>query len=109
MGFMLQQLLNNTTCGQILKKSQPITLDADTPVHDACATLASHKISSAPVFDAQQNKFVGVVDYRDIVAHVLTVLHKIPAPPKSLDADWVFKFDLGCFRYCQGSPAKGPW
>jgi hypothetical protein len=40
------------------------------------------------VFDNAQGIFIGMLDYRDITAHVLMVLHKIPSPPKSMDADW---------------------
>lgn len=60
-------------------------------VSDACMILAINKISSAPVFDKSTASFIGMLDYRDIVAQVLMVLHKIPSPPKPIDAEWVFK------------------
>ncbi|KAI8905933.1 hypothetical protein EDD86DRAFT_211137 [Gorgonomyces haynaldii] len=85
---MLNELFKATKVKDLLKSTKPITLDSELPLHEACAVLAKSKISSAPVYDAEQGAFIGMLDYRDIVAHVLTVLHKIPPPQQSFDSDW---------------------
>ncbi|KAJ3126805.1 cell separation during budding [Nowakowskiella sp. JEL0407] len=86
-------LLSTKTCGELIKKSladrtqvaganappeRPVCLDSNLSVQEGCAALAAYRISSAPVYDHKQGGFVGMLDYRDLVAFVLEVLHKVP-------------------------------
>lgn len=84
----IKSLLAAKKCADLIHKCELIVLDSELALHDACQTLAAHKISSAPVFDKTSKTYIGMLDYRDIVAHVLTVLHKIPNAPPSFDAAW---------------------
>lgn len=85
----LAEVFQTTTCGELVNNafslklaghsppSQPVCLDANLSVQEGCAALAAHKISSAPVYDANQGGFVGMLDYKDLVAYVLEVFHKV--------------------------------
>ncbi|KAI8928921.1 hypothetical protein BC831DRAFT_509644 [Entophlyctis helioformis] len=100
----LHQLLTSITCGALVSQASdlrspytsplhappehPICLDSELTVQEACAALAQHKISSAPIYNAEQGGFVGQIDYRDVVAYVLTIMHKVPHDKQqSFDAD----------------------
>jgi predicted transcriptional regulator len=89
----MHQLHNDlleTNCGQFLTKrsishqtgaqppSAPICLDSSLNIQEGSTALATHRISSAPVYDQQQGGFIGMLDYRDLAAYVLEVFHKIP-------------------------------
>ncbi|KAJ3153756.1 cell separation during budding [Geranomyces michiganensis] len=92
----LDALFNSTTCGDLMRASDPasnklasrpthpICLDSELSVTEGCEALAANKITSAPIYDAAKGGFVGMLDYRDLVAFVLSVLHKVAkedAPP----------------------------
>ncbi|KAJ8323977.1 cell separation during budding [Batrachochytrium dendrobatidis] len=89
----LRSLLGSITCKELMDRSKsmrssnptalnspehPICFDSELTVQEACSALAKHKISSAPIYGSQEGGFIGMLDYRDLVAYVLAVLHKIP-------------------------------
>ncbi|KAJ3077195.1 cell separation during budding [Podochytrium sp. JEL0797] len=82
-----------TTCGDVIANKAsgpkvPICLDTDLSVQDACNALATHHITSAPVYNPHEGGFVGMFDYRDLVTYVLEVFHKLPKEATaSLDAE----------------------
>jgi CBS domain-containing protein len=47
--------------------------------------LISHGISSAPVYNSENNEYSGMLDFRDIVDYVLTVFRKKCLQPISED------------------------
>ncbi|KAJ1558082.1 cell separation during budding [Nowakowskiella sp. JEL0078] len=97
-------LLSSKTCVELIKKNllerlphpdsssppeRPVCLDSNLSVQEGCAALAAYKISSAPVYDHKQGGFVGMLDYRDLVAFVLEVLHKVPRQGSfEPDSEW---------------------
>ncbi|KAI8820731.1 uncharacterized protein EV422DRAFT_567626 [Fimicolochytrium jonesii] len=95
----LDALLNTVTCGELCKSADPmlnkagakpkhpLCLDAELSVTEGCEALAANKISSAPVYDAEKGGFIGMLDYRDLVAFVLSVLHKVPRDAPAIDAE----------------------
>jgi CBS domain containing-hemolysin-like protein len=95
-------ILTHYSCSDLLQQRQllltssisppehPICLDSELSVSDACAALAKHKISSAPVYQALQGGFLGLFDYHDVVTYVLAVLHKVEHDsPHQFDAELV--------------------
>ncbi|KAI9320293.1 hypothetical protein DFJ73DRAFT_878008 [Zopfochytrium polystomum] len=85
----LRDLLATTTCGDLVKHNTiisrdpsrpkvPICLDVELTVQEGCAALAQHRISSAPVYSPEAGGFIGMLDYKDLVAFVLEVFHKVP-------------------------------
>jgi len=86
----ISALLETTTCLALVESSSklfqtghnppqtPICLDSNLSVVEGCQALAEHKISSAPVYDAKQGGFIGMLDFKDLVAYVLEVFHKVP-------------------------------
>lgn len=66
---------------------KPICLDSELTVAEGCAALAENKISSAPIYDASKGGFIGMLDYRDLVAYVLSVFQKLPLRPESFHPD----------------------
>ncbi|KAL2915925.1 cell separation during budding [Polyrhizophydium stewartii] len=89
----LHQLLTSVSCRDLVDRTQalrsphppsfsppehPICLDSELTVQEACAALAKHRISSAPIYSSEEGGFIGMLDYKDVVAYVLAVLHKIP-------------------------------
>ncbi|KAJ1336192.1 hypothetical protein BSLG_007509 [Batrachochytrium salamandrivorans] len=92
-GTVLHKMLTSISCKELLQYSQnirstsssafappehPICFDSELTVQEACIALAKHRISSAPIYSASEGGFVGMLDYSDLVAYVLAVLHKIP-------------------------------
>ncbi|KAJ1551944.1 cell separation during budding [Cladochytrium tenue] len=67
----------------------PICLDVELTVQEGCAALAQYKISSAPVYSPEAGGFIGMLDYRDLVAYVLEVFHKVPKEQQTFDAEMV--------------------
>lgn len=63
----------------------PIFLDSTLSVTEACSILSKNKISSAPIFDKTAQKFIGQLDYFDLVSHVLQVLNDIPMQDRHND------------------------
>jgi len=57
----------------------PVCLDAGLSVHDASQLLAERAISSAPIYDQATSSFIGLLDYHDLLAFVLTIFHKSSA------------------------------
>ncbi|KAI9098693.1 hypothetical protein DFS34DRAFT_642770 [Phlyctochytrium arcticum] len=95
----LATLLDTLTCSDIIKGSDgagagktgsrpqhPLCLDSELNVTEGCEALANNKISSAPVYDATKGGFIGMLDYRDLVAFVLSVLHKVPRDKTPVDS-----------------------
>ncbi|KAJ3046856.1 cell separation during budding [Rhizophlyctis rosea] len=92
-------ILSAITCGEVIlspdqfatrestRPTVPVCLDSELSVQEGCAALAAHRVSSAPVYDEKAGGFVGMLDYRDLVAYILAVLHKVPADRISADAD----------------------
>ncbi|KAJ3096553.1 cell separation during budding [Phlyctochytrium bullatum] len=65
----------------------PICFDSELTVQEGCQALATHKISSAPIYSPEAGGFIGMLDYKDLVAYVLEVFHKVPKDPPPIDAD----------------------
>ncbi|KAJ3186885.1 cell separation during budding [Gaertneriomyces sp. JEL0708] len=86
----LTAVLTAITCGALIsspdyapnksasRPKHPLCLDSELSVTEGCEALAANKITSAPVYDASKGGFIGMLDYRDLVAFVLSVLHKVP-------------------------------
>lgn len=68
-----------------LTQIDPICLSSSLSVVEGCSALAKHRIQSAPVYDADAQGFIGILDFRDLVAYVLQVFHKVPKEPVSID------------------------
>ncbi|KAJ3041227.1 cell separation during budding [Rhizophlyctis rosea] len=95
----LPSILSNITCGELVlspdqfatresaRPTVPVCLASELSVQEGCAALAAHRISSAPIYDEKAGGFVGMLDYRDLVAYILAVLRKIPAEKVSTEAD----------------------
>ncbi|KNC96474.1 hypothetical protein, variant [Spizellomyces punctatus DAOM BR117] len=93
----LYALLDSLTCGEVIKDQDPaanklgarpqhpLCLDSELSVSEGCEALAANRITSAPVYDANKGGFIGMLDYRDLVAFVLSVLHKVPKDPSPVD------------------------
>ncbi|KAJ3195443.1 cell separation during budding [Irineochytrium annulatum] len=82
-------LLSSTRVGDLLNApaKPPICLDAELSVQEGCAALAEHRISSAPVYSRELGGFLGMLDYRDLVAYVLKVFHKVRGEEDGFNAD----------------------
>ncbi|KAI8881266.1 cystathionine beta-synthase [Backusella circina FSU 941] len=75
----------------LIENQNVITIEASTPVEEACDILIKNNISSAPVYQNSNNdpsntivhpqSYVGMFDYGDIIAYILLVLQDIPPPP----------------------------
>lgn len=93
----LEQLLTKYTCGNLLDpKSEiykeslhygkgpevPIYIDSRETIKSACRILYENKISSAPILDNSKSKFIGQLDYFDLITHVMNVLNAIPIPDR---------------------------
>jgi predicted transcriptional regulator len=70
----------DTKCVDLLKGQAVIEIDSNTSVEAGCETLVKHGISSAPVFSKVTKSYVGMLDYRDVVAFVLVAFkrHHLP-------------------------------
>ncbi|KAJ3330370.1 cell separation during budding [Blyttiomyces sp. JEL0837] len=94
-GEPMQKLLASVTCGELVIKAVPmrerpkvpVCLDVELTVQEGCTALATNKISSAPIYSSEAGGFLGMLDYRDLVAYVLEVFHKVPKEPASFDAE----------------------
>ncbi|KAJ3283106.1 cell separation during budding [Borealophlyctis nickersoniae] len=97
----LKDLLSSIQCGELItspdsfstpgttRPALPICLDSELSVQEGCAALAAHRISSAPIYDQKIGGFVGMLDYRDLVAYVLSVLRKVPKGGMDVDAEMI--------------------
>ncbi|KAJ3188542.1 hypothetical protein HDU82_004059, partial [Entophlyctis luteolus] len=98
-------LFSFTSCGSLISHSSaaaasrrpqgpavPICLDAELSVQDACNALAEYKISSAPVFSITEAGFIGMFDYRDLVAYVLEIFHKVSQEKATASFDAEMEF-----------------
>jgi CBS-domain-containing membrane protein len=56
--------------------ADPVTFSPDTSVHEAAQTLAEHRISGAPVIDAD-GSIVGIVSEYDLIARSGTVVRDV--------------------------------
>ncbi|KAI9101263.1 hypothetical protein DFS34DRAFT_464154 [Phlyctochytrium arcticum] len=65
-------------CSELLArcKQEVVVISGDAPVEQACETLITNGISSAPVWDKDKQIYVGMFDYRDVVSFVLIGLRK---------------------------------
>ncbi|KAG0099241.1 cell separation during budding [Podila epicladia] len=68
--------------GTLVAKQTLVTVDADSTVEDACEVLLQNGISSAPVYDANKNIYVGMFDYGDLMTYILLLLKKMQVPLK---------------------------
>lgn len=98
----VRDIIDNVVCKQLIQvhtcdgkiepvgkkpPPKPICLDSELTVAEGCAALAENKISSAPIYDASKGGFIGMLDYRDLVAYVLSVFQKLPLRPESFNSD----------------------
>lgn len=87
------ELLSTITVRQLLddengNKKAPIYIEATASVEDGCKILNSGNISSAPLYDAPSDTFIGLIDFRDFAVYVLKVFHKISSENKfDVDAE----------------------
>lgn len=44
---------------------------------DACLVLIKNRISSAPIVDGKTGGMIGILDFKDLVAHVLQVIPRV--------------------------------
>jgi len=93
---MLHSLTTTITAGDLLDRESeyfkelsyyyspptPIKLDSELTLQDACLELIKNKISSAPIVD-KNDKMIGILDFKDLAAHVLQVLNDIPMDVES--------------------------
>ncbi|KAJ3401432.1 cell separation during budding [Chytridiales sp. JEL 0842] len=95
MSNAVHKLLTSTKCLDIIQQpstahhptpAHPICLDTELTVQEGCQALAANKISSAPVYSFEEGGFIGMLDYRDLVAYVLEVFHKVPKDPNNFEA-----------------------
>jgi predicted transcriptional regulator len=87
-------VLKSFTCGQLLEEKskvhsaypngpkQPIWINSKDTVQNACSLLHKNRIQSAPIYDHNQSKFIGQIDYADLMGHVMKVLNAIPMPDR---------------------------
>ena len=68
MSSRVHTLLSTSIVAPLVSSGAPITIPATASVTEACATLAEHQISSAPVYDPMDHAFKGLVDFRDLCA-----------------------------------------
>ncbi|KAJ3208082.1 cell separation during budding [Entophlyctis luteolus] len=101
----MAKLFSSTSCGALISRTPaatasrraqgpavPICLDAELSVQDACNALAEYKISSAPVFSVADGGFIGMFDYRDLVAYVLEIFHKLSKEKATASYDAEMEF-----------------
>ncbi|RUS27385.1 hypothetical protein BC938DRAFT_483322, partial [Jimgerdemannia flammicorona] len=84
------------TAGSLIQNQHVVTIEASTPVEDACEILIKNNISSAPVYDVDVSSipsspsspvgaikklnYVGMFDYGDLITYLLIVLRKMDVP-----------------------------
>ncbi|KAF8940209.1 cell separation during budding [Dissophora ornata] len=66
--------------GKLVEHQKVITIDANASIEDACEVLLKHGISSAPVYNAESNTYVGMFDYSDLMTYILIVLKRMDVP-----------------------------
>jgi len=71
-----EELLDRTRIKEITTTRQLVALSADESISKTMHTLAQHGITSAPIFDAQQNKFIGFIDVLDLAVFVSYVFYE---------------------------------
>ena len=68
------EFINNLTVGTLMVDGfQVIRISADATVPDVLRLLSQHQIQSCPVWDEAQQKYVGLIDFLDIVAVLVTM------------------------------------
>ncbi|KAJ3098741.1 cell separation during budding [Phlyctochytrium planicorne] len=80
-------LVTDTARSKAQAPLHPICFDSELTVQEGCQALATHRISSAPIYSPEAGGFIGMLDYRDLVAYVLEVFHKVPKDPIPVDVD----------------------
>jgi len=68
------QIPNELSC----KNKQVLTVNDTDTLEKALSILSSNKIYSAPVFSPHAKKYVGIVGYSDLVAHIVKLYDKQP-------------------------------
>jgi CBS domain-containing protein len=71
------------TVAHYIQPPNPISLDGNLSVRDACQILGNNKISSAPI--SLDGDYIGQLEMSDLVTHVLQVLNDTPISDAS---DW---------------------
>ncbi|KXS13877.1 CBS-domain-containing protein [Gonapodya prolifera JEL478] len=66
--------------GSLVKGQKVTTVDSETTIEAATVQLAKADVSSAPIFDQNQNQYVGSLDWADVAAYLLIVLKKGQPP-----------------------------
>ncbi|TPX47324.1 hypothetical protein SeLEV6574_g02740 [Synchytrium endobioticum] len=66
----------------LCRNKSPVYIDATATVEEAASILTNNNISSAPLYDAPSDNFIGVLDYRDLATYVLKVFHKASSENK---------------------------
>jgi CBS domain-containing protein len=63
----VEKILNSATVEDVTFDRDVVTLDVNSTVQDAIKTLTENHVSSVPVYDPTVKKFIGFVDYNDII------------------------------------------
>jgi CBS domain containing-hemolysin-like protein len=72
---LVHVLLSSVQVAQLVKSTNPaIVIQDSATVAQACAVLAEHQISSAPVYDSKDHAFKGLVDFRDLCALLIKAI-----------------------------------
>ncbi|KAF9426801.1 cell separation during budding [Entomortierella beljakovae] len=90
--------------GKLIGHQTVIQVDANSTVEDACETLFKNGISSAPVYDSQNNTYTGMFDYSDMMWYVLLALRKMDVPPEN--QTFGMRELIKRTSQCQGVPVK---
>lgn len=64
------------TCGELVKDQKVVLIPGESSIEDACGILLTHKISSAPVFDAETKSITGMFDIADLSALILLAVDR---------------------------------
>jgi CBS domain-containing protein len=69
----LEKLLNTLDLRSLVEEQETVVVTANESVGGVLATLATHSILSAPVYDPSTNSFLGLVDILDLVAFLCSL------------------------------------
>ncbi|RKP39550.1 hypothetical protein BJ085DRAFT_7603, partial [Dimargaris cristalligena] len=71
----------------LVQHQKVIQIDSEAPIEDACELLIEKGISSAPIYDAATQAYIGMFDYRDLITYLLVVLNRADslAPQQTLE------------------------
>ncbi|KAL6059621.1 cell separation during budding [Balamuthia mandrillaris] len=85
----LKEFLATSTLADVktVDKQNLVCFDSTTSITDVFHKLVEHKIHSAPVYDAKAKEYIGLIDWKDLVAYLLQVwkAESLPDDPKAVD------------------------